>query len=106
MPANNMLDGKMTPVVKLEGGESMRLRFYPWYNGAATGKTLCLSDVRFHGYASDSSAIADVAVTDRVVDTLFYNLQGQRVSAPSRGMLYIAKTLYADGSASVTKTLF
>ena len=30
MPANTMLDGTVRPIISLEGGKSLRLRFYSW----------------------------------------------------------------------------
>ena len=41
-------------VKELGEGESVYIRVYPWYNGAATGKYLALSDVTIHGMLSDA----------------------------------------------------
>ena len=54
MPANAMQYVEATPVLSVNEGETLRLRIYPWYNGAATGKTICLSDVTVHGVAVDA----------------------------------------------------
>ena len=51
MPANNMLEVKATPVISLDEGETLLVRIYPWYSSAATGKTICLSDVTISGKA-------------------------------------------------------
>lgn len=106
MPANNMLDGKVTPVISLEGGQSVRLRFYPWYNGAATGKTLCLSDVRIHGYtfSDDNSALTSV-ISDIPAETTYYTIQGFRVDNPTEG-LYIVRDTFADGSTKTRKMIY
>lgn len=108
MPANNMQDGKIRPVIRLEGGQSLRLRFYPWYNGAASGKTLCLSDIKFHGYVSsdDQSAITDITASAEPVSTDYYTLQGIRVTNPATGSLYIVRSTYSDGSTRVSKQTF
>lgn len=53
MPANNPVAVEAKPVVKLAEGQSLLLRVYPWYNGAASGKTICLSDVTIHGVAKE-----------------------------------------------------
>lgn len=106
MPANNMIDGRVTPVVKLAEGQSLRLRFYPWYNGAATGKTLCISDVRFHGIATSLSGIGSIASDLTAVSETYYNLQGVRVDNPVEGQLYIRSTVKADGSVSNAKILY
>lgn len=105
MPANNMQDGKIQPVLKLTEGKSLRLRFYPWYNGTATGKTLCLSDVKFHGFAmaAGEDGIADIIADKEVVEVTYYNLQGIAVNAPSAGNIYIKRALNADGTVTSSK---
>ena len=55
MPANNMQYVETKPVIKLDEGQELLVRVYPWYNGAATGKTICLSDLRIHGMATDAT---------------------------------------------------
>lgn len=54
MPSNTMLLTEAIPVMTLSGDEVLRVRIYPWYNGAATGKSLCISDVTIHGMADDN----------------------------------------------------
>lgn len=106
LPANNMQYIMDTPVLTIPAGESIRLRFYPWYNGKATGKTLCLSDVKIHGYASGTTG-SEINMTDEseVVSTVYYNISGVKVASPSTG-LYIKRTAYADGSVINEKILF
>lgn len=107
LPANNMQYVTETPVLTIPAGESLRLRFYPWYNGAATGKTICLSDIKIHGYAAqkgDSALTPAVAAAE--TGTAYYNLQGIRVETPAHGHLYIARTTYADGSSKASKIVF
>ena len=108
MPANNMQDGKIRPVIRLEGGQSLRLRFYPWYNGAASGKTMCLSDIKFHGYVSsdEQSAITGITAVSEPVSTDYYTLQGMQVTNPAAGSLYIVRSTYSDGSVRVSKQTF
>lgn len=89
MPANNMLEVKATPVISLEGDETLLVRVYPWYNGTATGKTICLSDVVISGKAMDSvaNAITEVVAeeeTDR--ENAYYSLAGIKVANPSKGI--------------------
>lgn len=105
MKANDMQYIESTPVVSLNEGEKLTLRFYPWYNGEATGKTLCLSDVTIHGYASSLTSI-DVISADSAtpVRTIYYSLDGTRVENPSKGF-YIVASQYADGSTRTTKTI-
>ena len=103
MPANSMQDGKIQPVVKLQPNQSARLRFYPWYNGKATGKTLCLSDIRFHGYASaaDPSGVKDIE--ESTVASTYFNLQGIAVENPTAGNVYIKCDRRADGMITTSK---
>ena len=98
MPANTMLDGKVTPVITLDGGKSLRLRFYPWYNGEATGKTVCISDVKIHGYtfSADNSALENV-ISETPAETSYYTVQGIRIDNPTSGF-YIVRDTFADGS--------
>lgn len=99
LPANSMQYIKETPVVSLESGQALRLRFYPWYNGTATGKTLCLSDITIHGYAmdsSDDSSITNVAELQKPVKTEYHSLDGISVKEPANG-LYIVTNHYTDG---------
>ena len=55
MTSNTMNAVSKIPVIKLVNGETLKLRVYPWYSSAATGKTICLSDVKIHGVASNLS---------------------------------------------------
>lgn len=105
MPANNMIDGSVTPVISLEGGKSCRLRFYPWYDGTANAKTFCLSDVKFHGYATTGSGVASIDADAIPVATEYYNVQGIKIADPADG-LYIVKTVMSDGSVKVNKQIF
>lgn len=86
MPANNMLEVKATPVVSLNSGQSLYVRVYPWYNGKATGKTICLSDVTISGVAIESSGTGIANVTTNATD-FTYNMQGQRVDSTHKGVV-------------------
>lgn len=56
MVANTIEAATVKPVIELSPGDTLRVRIYPWYNGAASSKTLCVSDVTIHGMAKDGSA--------------------------------------------------
>lgn len=91
MPGNTMLLTEATPALKLTEGETLRVRVYPWYNGAASGKTICLSDVTIHGWGefaqqaietvgsvtwpfdkgNDTPTVADTDVPDAISSTSF-----------------------------------
>lgn len=51
MAGNTVYPVEAIPVVSIKDGASIYLRIYPWYSSAATGKTICLSDVYIHGMA-------------------------------------------------------
>jgi hypothetical protein len=107
LPANNMQYIKEVPVLAVPGGKTLRLRFYPWYNTAASGKTLCLSDIHIHGYSmADSGETKILELTDaaEVVDEAYYTLDGRRTFRPEHGC-YISRSTYADGSVRVQKVL-
>lgn len=60
MVANNMYEVSAIPVLQLNEGDSLLVRVYPWYNGSATGKTLCLSDVTIRGVAQSATGLKQV----------------------------------------------
>lgn len=51
MTSNTMYAVSKIPVVNLAYGDTLKLRVYPWYSSTATGKTICLADVKIHGVA-------------------------------------------------------
>lgn len=60
MVANNMYAVSAIPVLKLNEGDSLLVRVYPWYNGTSTGKTLCLSDLTIRGVAQTATGLEQV----------------------------------------------
>lgn len=91
LPANQMQAVSVQPVISLAEGDTLRVRVYPWYSGSATGKTICLSDVTIHGKAFDDEATGISSLKDKkdaATTQAWYNLQGQRVGEPGKG-LYI-----------------
>lgn len=58
MVSNTMNAVSKIPVLKLVEGETLKLRVYPWYNGASSGKTICLADVKIHGVALPASSLS------------------------------------------------
>lgn len=107
LPANNMQYIQEKPVLRIQGGQSVRLRFYPWYSSKATGKTICLSDVKIHGYATGSGDSGLALVTDDTEAlTTYYTIQGYPVALPSQPGVYVERTVKADGSVSTRKIIF
>ena len=46
-----------TPVIKLEEGDQLQVRVYPWYTSNATGKWLCIKDVVIGGQSKDAAGV-------------------------------------------------
>ena len=80
MPANNPQYVEAKPVLTVKDGQELLVRVYPWYNGAATGKTICLSDLTIHGMAVDAttgiSNIDDLPIDDLRI----YDLAGRQIT--------------------------
>lgn len=107
MPANNMQYVCSMPVLSVNEGETLRIRVYPWYNNAATGKTICLSDVTIHGIAVDSTTGISSELTQNAapVRTVYYGTDGTMRQDMHPG-LNIVKKEYADGKVETTKILY
>lgn len=79
MKANDMMEVKATPVIELSEDETLRLRVYPWYGSAATGKTICLSDVKVAGVAvSATNGVKSVESSELKPEKIYYSLDGIR----------------------------
>lgn len=107
MPANNMQYVCSMPVLSVNEDETLRIRVYPWYNNAATGKTICLSDVTIHGIAVDSTTGISSELTQNAapVRTVYYGTDGT-MRQDMRPGLNIVKKEYADGKVETTKVLY
>ena len=57
MTSNVMNEVDVTPVIKLEEGDQLQIRVYPWYTGNATGKWLCIQDVEVGGQSKDAAGV-------------------------------------------------
>ena len=97
MPANNMQYVESKPVISLKEGQQLLVRVYPWYNGTATGKTICLSDLTIHGMAVDASGtgIQTIASQPQAAGGKCYDLLGRSHNSFRSG-LNIVRT--NDGS--------
>lgn len=86
MVANNIEAATVQPVIELHEGDTLRVRVYPWYNGSAKSKTICISDVLIHGMAMSATGITNVKNGEALKDEVWYNLQGQRIATPRHGI--------------------
>ncbi|MGM9734528.1 MAG: GDSL-type esterase/lipase family protein [Prevotella sp.] len=77
MTANTPALVSATPVISLNEGEELLVRIYPWYNNAATGKTICISDVTICGMAMDASTTGVEEMKSTNTDTTcYYTIDG------------------------------
>ena len=106
MVSNTMNGVSSQPVITLKEGEEVHVRIYPWYNGAASGKTICLSDVTIEGmaFSSSSTGISNVMTGSDVVSVKYYDVAGRELQGKSNGM-NIVRTVYADGTTTTHKTI-
>lgn len=87
MKANDMMEVKATPVIELSEDETLRLRVYPWYGSAATGKTICLSDVKVAGVAvSATNGVKSVESSELKPEKIYYSLDGIRQNGIHDGL--------------------
>jgi hypothetical protein len=94
MTANNPVLVQSQPVLTVKDGQQLLVRIYPWYNGAATGKTLCISDVTIGGMAVDTTTAIRQMNSGNTMTTSFFTLDGCQQSSPRRGLNIIRM---ADG---------
>ena len=100
MPANNMQFVESKPVISLKEGQELLVRVYPWYNGSATGKTICLSDLTIHGMAVDSgTGISNVKKSTS--ETAFFTIDGRQQSALRPGL-----NIVRDADGNVKKVIY
>lgn len=87
MPANKPQYIESKPVLTVKEGQELLVRVYPWYDGAATGKTICLSDLTIHGVAVDtaSTGIHNVNTVNEK-PTAVFTVDGCRLPAVRRGL--------------------
>ena len=97
MPANNPQWVEAKPVLIVNEGQQLLVRVYPWYNGAASGKTIWLSDLRIHGMASEAvtDGVQSVAVPQQQTAETIYDLLGRRYTSAHKGLSLMRQ---ADGT--------
>ena len=84
--ANNPVFIQTQPVLTVKDGETLLLRIYPWYNGSATGKTLCISDVTISGMAVDTSSASISSLSTDHASATIYTPDGRSTSTLQRGI--------------------
>jgi hypothetical protein len=102
MTANNMYAVEATPVVKVNSGQSIYVRIYPWYNSTATGKTICVSDVMIRGVATTTAGVQSFTASDKDAVKRYYGYDGKQQEGLRKG-LNIVKTIYPKGVSKTSK---
>ena len=72
--SNTMVALSYKPMVQVADSEGFYLRFYPWYNGAASLKYLCLSNLTIKGRVS---TVPNAVYTPEVENLKIYSIAGQ-----------------------------
>jgi hypothetical protein len=87
MPANNPQYVETKPVLTVKDGQKLLVRVYPWYNGSASGKTICLSDLTIHGVAVDNATgISTQSKADSQKPVVFFTVDGRSHKEMQRGL--------------------
>lgn len=100
MVSNTMNAVSKIPVVKLKYGQTLKLRVYPWYSSSATGKTICLSDVKIHGVALPASGLSTNDFSKNQMDWRVENGFIKIKNAPANSIL----TIYDLTGKQIQKT--
>lgn len=96
MAGNTAYYVEAQPTFKLGEGERLYIRVYPWYSSAASGKTICLSDVTVHGVAT--AVQAEKAEMD---PTVYHFGMGRELSADGTKFVDSAEKLMGTAPAHV-----
>ena len=94
MPANNPQYVETKPVLTVGDGQELLVRVYPWYDGAASGKTICLSDLTIHGMAVTATGISQVGTT-ATTNRAFFTVDGRQHAQMQHGLNIVRMS---DGS--------
>lgn len=62
--SNTMYPISHSTIIEVPGETSLYLRVYPWYNGAATGKTICLYGVTIKGVVIENTTEVNTIKTN------------------------------------------
>ena len=102
MTANNPVLVQAQPVLTVKDGEKLLVRIYPWYNGTADDKTLCLSDVTISGMAVDAETTGiTVPAGSETQKKKYYTVSGRQFGTPQQGVNIVRMS---DGT--VKKVIF
>ena len=111
---NTIFDsGKMTnkevyevsasPVIKLEEGDQLQVRVYPWYTSDVTGKWLCVSNVVIGGQSKDASGVNIPGTISYKLDKGGLNQGDDAVMDPNELSAGFAGKTWSAGSSLTVK---
>ena len=106
MASGTFYDVAATPVIKLEEGDQLQVRVYPWYTSNATGKWLCIKDVVIGGQSKDAAGV-------NIAGTITYALDKGGLSQGDDAVMdpnelsagFAGKTWTAGSALTVENTL-
>lgn len=99
MSSGVMNDVDVTPVIKLEEGDQLQIRVYPWYTSNATGKWLCISDVLVEGQSKDAAGVNIAGTITYKLDKGGLNQGDDAVMDPNELSAGFAGKTWTAGSA-------
>jgi lysophospholipase L1-like esterase len=105
MTSNQMNEVEATPVIKLEEGDQLQIRVYPWYTSNATGKWLCIQDVEVSGQSKDAAGVNITGAITYPLDKGGLNQGDDAVMTPNElSAGFAGKTWTAGQSLTVEST--
>ncbi len=99
MASGVMNEVDATPVIKLEEGDQLQIRIYPWYTSNATGKWLCISDVVVEGQSKDAAGVNIPGTITYTLDKGGLNQGNDAVFDPETLSAGFAGKVWTAGSA-------
>ena len=99
MASGVMNDVDVAPVIKLEEGDQLQIRVYPWYTSNATGKWLCVSNVIVEGQAKDAAGVNIPGTISYTLDKGGLNQGNDAVFDPETLSAGFAGKVWTAGSA-------
>ena len=105
MASGVMNDVEASPVVKLEEGDQLQIRVYPWYTSDATGKWLCIQDVQVGGQSKDAAGVNITGTISYALNKGGLNQGDDAVMTPNElSAGFAAKKWSAGSSLTVENT--
>ena len=106
MTSGVMNEVDVTPVIKMEEGDQLQIRVYPWYTSDATGKWICISDVIIGGQSKDAAGVNITGTISYALDKGGLNQGDDIVFTPNElAAGFVGKTWTAGSGLTVENTV-